>query len=137
MYVNKKVIFKVVFMLALAVGMIFYSIYLPQIYCDSSWSELNSKIESYEIVHKTNTQKVCLSNLSTSTDVYSSIETGATISSETEYESYRMLVKIRNNMQIQIAIMVVIYLVFCYLSFSNNIVYKLKDKNNMEAEHEN
>lgn len=137
MYVNKKVIFKVVFMLALAVGMIFYSIYLPQIYCDSSWSELNSKIESYEIEHKTNTQKVCLSNLSTSTDVYSSIETGATISSETEYESYRMLVKIRNNMQIQIAIMVVIYLVFCYLSFSNNIVYKLKDKNNMEAEHEN
>lgn len=137
MYVNKKVIFKIILMLALAVGLIFYSIYLPQIYCDSSWSELNSKIESYEIEHKTNTQKACLSNLSTSTDVYSSIETGATISSETEYESYRMLVKIRNNMQIQIAIMVVVYLVFCYLSFSNNIVYKLKDKNNMEAEHEN
>ena len=137
MYVNKKVIFKVVFMLALAVGMIFYSIYLPQIYCDSSWSELNSKIESYEIEHKTNIQKVCLSNLSTSTDVYSSIETGATISSETEYESYRMLVRIRNNMQIQIAMMVVVYLVFCYLSFSNNVVYKLRVKNDIGVKNEN
>lgn len=135
MYVNKKIIFKIILMLALGIGLIFYSIYMPQIYCDTTWSELNSNIEAYEIEHDINTQKACTTNLSVSTS--SNIESGAYGISEAEYEVYRMQVKIRNNMQCQIATMVIVYFVICYMSFSNNVVYKLRVKNDIGVKNEN
>ena len=122
-------------MLALGIGLIFYSIYMPQIYCDTTWSELNSNIEAYEIEHEISTQKACVTNLSVLAG--SNIESGAYIASEAEYEIYRMQVKIRNNMQCQIAAMAIIYFVICYMSFSNNVVYKLSVKNDIGVGNEN